>query len=195
MAHLPILFEQFCQRMGKWREYALPFPLAASVLFLLSALAAAGCGYHVENGNPALAPGKVLAVESFQNQTSYYKIDQIFTRAMVNELVRATDYRIVADGSRADAVLQSSIKRLSAQPVTYSKSSFASTFMVTVNAGVTVTEKSTGEVLYQNQNLVFSEQYVINTDVENFFSEMNPALSRLANDFSSSVVASILEVY
>ena len=169
--------------------------LSRFVLLLLASILVSGSGYHVENGNPALFPGRVLAVASFENHTSYYKVDQVFTRAMVNELVRATSYRIVTDASGADAVMESSIRNLTAQPVTYSKSSFASTFMVTVIAGVTVTDTATGAILYQNQNLVFSEQYVINTDVENFFSEMNPALSRLADDFSSTVVSAILEVY
>lgn len=158
-------------------------------------LFAAGCGYHVGNGTPVLTPGKTLAVESFKNQTVYYKIDQIFTRSIINEMVRATDYKIVSDTSDADAILKSTIKSLTTNPVTYSKSSFASTFLVTVNAKVQLIEKSTNKILYENHNVLFSEQYVINTDVENFFSEMNPALSRLAEEFSATMVAAILEAY
>lgn len=166
------------------------------VLFFLAALIfASSCGYHVENGSPALAPGKTLAIESFENNTTYYKVDQIFTQAMINEMVRATGYRIVSDASGADAVLKSTIRGLNTSPVTYSKSSFASTFLVTVNATVQLIEKSTGKILFENHNVLFSEQYVINTDVGNFFSEMNPALSRLADDFSATVVSAILEAY
>ncbi len=165
------------------------------LLCLAIGVSITGCGYHVENGSPKLVPGKSLAVESFENQTAYYKVDQIFTKAMINEMVRATGYRILSDPAGADAVLKSTIRGLNTSPVTYSKSSFASTFLVTVNAKVELIEKSTGKILYENHNILFSEQYVINTDVENFFSEMNPALSRLAEDFSTTVVAAILEAY
>lgn len=164
------------------------FPLA-SVVFTFS------CGYHVENGSPALAPGKTLAIESFENLTTYYKVDQIFTKAMINEMVRSTGYKIVSNSTGADAILKSTIRGLNTSPVTFSKSSFASTFLVTINAKVQLIEKSSGKILYENHNVLFSEQYVINTDVENFFSEMNPAMSRLAEDFSSTIVAAILEAF
>lgn len=168
-------------------------PLISGLLIIVVFIA--GCGYRVHKGSPALPPGKILAVESFQNQTAYYKIDQVFTRAMINEMVRATDYRIISENSGADAVLKGAIRSLRTSPVTFSKSSFASTFLVTVNASVQLTDSATGEILYENSNVLFSEQYVINTDVENFFSEMNPALMRLAEDFSSTVVSAILEDY
>lgn len=156
-------------------------------------LLAAGCGYRVNNSSPALKPGKTIVVEPFTNRTAYYKIDQVFTRSMINELVRATDYRIESESPGADAVLQSTILGLKTSPVTFSKSSFASTFLVTVNARVQLIDRASNKLLYENRDIRFSEQYVINTDVENFFSEMNPALMRLADDFSSTVVAAILE--
>jgi len=184
-------------RSGKSRtlKHCTGMLLSTVVLSLLAGIFTGGCGYHVENGTPALLPGKIVAIESFQNQTAYYKIDQIFTRAMTNEMVRATSYRVVSDPAGADAVLQSTIRSLSSSPVTYSESSFASAFRVTINAKVKLVEKSSGAVLYENQDVLFSEQYVINTDVENFFSEMNPALSRMADDFASTIVAAILEAY
>ena len=40
---------------------------------------------------------------------------------------------------------------------------------------------------------MFRDQYVINVDVENFFSELNPALERIGQDFAASVVVGILE--
>lgn len=188
---LPVMRSEKSRTLKPWAGLLL----STLLLSLLAGIFTGGCGYHVENGTPALLPGKILAIESFQNQTAYYKIDQIFTRAMNNEMVRATSYRVVSDPTGADAVLQSTIRSLSSSPVTYSKSSFASAFRVTVNAKVKLIEISSGAVLYENQDVSFSEQYVINSNVENFFSEMNPALSRMADDFASTIVAAILEAY
>ncbi len=54
-------------------------------------------------------------------------------------------------------------------------------------------ENSTGRVLFKNDRYVFREQYQLNIDVERFFTEQNPALDRIAEDFAASVVTSILE--
>jgi hypothetical protein len=48
-------------------------------------------------------------------------------------------------------------------------------------------------VLFSNNQYIFREQYIVNIDVKNFFSEMNPALDRIATDFAAAVVASIVD--
>ena len=46
-----------------------------------------------------------------------------------------------------------------------------------------------------SRSYLFREQYVINVDVRNFFSELNPALGRIADDFAASVVTTVLESF
>ena len=66
---------------------------------------------------------------------------------------------------------------------------------MTLQAQVELQDQRSGKVLYKNDGYIFREQYQINVDVENFFSELNPALGRVAGDFASSVVTTLLESY
>jgi len=128
-----------------------------------------------------------------ENDTTTYQVEQILTRALVQELVRRSNLEVVNREEGADAVLSGRVLRVVASPVTFRQSAFATTFLVTVEAQVEVTERATGRALFRRNRYVFQERYAINAEVEDFFSEMNPALERLARDFSASVVASLTE--
>jgi hypothetical protein len=47
-------------------------------------------------------------------------------------------------------------------------------------------------VLWQNDNFLYREPYVLNANVRDFFSEENPALERLARDFAASLASTVL---
>ncbi len=162
-------------------------------LLLALPLAAGACGYRIAAHNRVERPFHTLLIQPLENETTSYEIEQILTKSLVGEFVKRTDYSIVEDRSRADAVLEGRVTRMTASPVTFARSAFASTFLVTVYADVELKDLKTGEVLFANNQYVFREQYIVNVDVENFFSELNPALQRIADDFAASVVASIVE--
>ena len=163
----------------------------AAVLALV--LSSTGCGYRVASGNRVPLPFQTVAVRPLENLTTTYEVEQILTRALVGEMVKQTGNTVVGDENRADAILSGRITRISVNPVTFARSAFASTFLVTVYAQIRLEERSSGRTLFENNRYVFREQYVINADVENFFSEMNPALQRMSEDFASAVVAAIVE--
>jgi outer membrane lipopolysaccharide assembly protein LptE/RlpB len=160
---------------------------------LVLVVAMSGCGYRVASKNRLPQPIHTLEVKTLENQTTTYEIEQILTRALVTELVERTSYSVVSTESGADAVLQGRIIRLTANPVTFARTAFASTVLVTVYAAIELTDRRSGAVLFKNDRYIFREQYIVNVDVENFFSEMNPALQRIAGDFAESVVVSITE--
>jgi hypothetical protein len=69
----------------------------------------------------------------------------------------------------------------------------ATAILVTVTIAVRLEDRATGNVLYRNDNVLFREPYEISTDIPSFFEEEGPALDRMARDFASRVVATILE--
>jgi hypothetical protein len=164
---------------------------ACLAFFLLMGLT--GCGYRVASRNRLPQAIHSIDVRPLENQTTTYKIEQILTRALVSELVARTGYDVDSGNPQADAVLEGRVIRVTANPVTFGRTAFASTVLVTVYAGIELTDRRTGAVLFENDRYVFREQYIVNVDVENFFSEMNPALQRIASDFAESVVVSIVE--
>ena len=97
--------------------------------------------------------------------------------------------------SQADAILSGVVSRISVSPVTFGQGSFGTTFLVTMDARVEFKEKITGKVLFKNDRYIFRDQYQINVEVGQFFTEQNPALDRIAEDFASSVVTAILEAF
>ncbi len=158
------------------------------VVFLL----ASHCGYRIASHN-RLDPELDSIAVVLENESQTFEVEQILARALIRTLVQQTDYRIVSDPSQADGVLKGTIIRVTANPVTFGRGSFGSTFVVILTAKLELQDRRQEKVLFRNDRFVFREQYVISSDVENFFSELNPALERIAVDFASSVVSSIRE--
>ncbi len=155
----------------------------------------AGCGYRVASSNRVPTDISTVAVVPLENATTTFEVEQILTRSLIQSLVEKTRFRVVSDASRADAVMTGVVSNVRANPVTFGAGTFGSTFLVTLTARLELRDRRTGKVLFRNDRFLFREQYVINRDVENFFSEFNPALERIAEDFASSVVTTILEAF
>jgi hypothetical protein len=134
-----------------------------------------------------------VAVVPLENLTTTYEIEQLLTRSLVQELVQKTPLSVVNQSKKADAVVQGVVSRISASPVTFGSASFGSTFLVTLVAKLELRDRRTGEVLFKNDRFVFRDQYVISVEVENFFSELNPALKRISQDFAASAVSTMME--
>jgi len=139
--------------------------------------------------------GRSIAVVPLENRTPTYEVEQILTGSLVREFVQRSDYRVVNDPKDAEWELGGAVLRVRVSPVAFGQASFGSTFLVTLRASVYLLDRNTREFLYQNNSYIFREQYVINVDLENFFTELNPALRRIADDFASSVVTSIMEAF
>jgi len=157
------------------------------------ALVFSGCGYRVASKNRITSSYRTLTVTPLENQTTIFEVEQILTQALVNSFVEKTGFKIVEEGDNPDLVLKGRVVNAYATPVIFGRATFGSTFLVTLNAAIEIQEKSSGKVVFRNENYVFREQYEINVDPKNFFSELNPALERIATDFAASVVTTVLE--
>jgi hypothetical protein len=165
--------------------------LALSLLGI--ALFAAGCSYHVVGSARNLPAGvRSLGIPTFKNDTKEFKIEQRITSAVLREFALRTRVPVNSNSSGVDAVLQGEIRNLSASPVTFSTSAFASAFLVTVEASVKLVRVKDGAVLWENTGIAFRGQYVLSSQVTQFFSEENAAIERLAGDFAASLASTIL---
>jgi outer membrane lipopolysaccharide assembly protein LptE/RlpB len=155
----------------------------------------AGCGYHTSGHNPQLPETvKTIAIPSFVNVTKTYRIEQIFTSAVVQEFLTRTHYSVLnrAD-SDADATLRGTIVNAISVPSTYdSRTGRAASVAVVVFAKVTLTSRD-GKVLYDNPSYVFRDQYQLSNDLSTFFEEDTPSLQRMSRDFARTLVSNILE--
>lgn len=150
------------------------------------------CGYRVASKN-RIESFKTVAILPLENSTTTFEVEQYLTRALIQEFVESTGFEVVESASQGDAVLRGTVHDITVNPVTFGRTSFGSTFLVTLRLSIEMTDTRNQQVIFRNNNYIFREQYVINVDVENFFTELNPALERIARDFASSVVTTVRE--
>jgi len=162
------------------------------VLLLLS-----GCGYHT-GGQAVRLPSdlQTIYVPAFANNTSFYAVGKAVSAAVVSELRSRTNYRILlANDGSADATLHGAITSASVSPLTYdSRTGRVSSAMVSVGMKASLVTRN-GKVLWENPNFQYRDQYQVSRDVASFFEEEEPAMTRVAHDFSRTLVSAILEAY
>ncbi len=169
----------------RWRRAALLLLLAG----------ATSCGYHTAGHATQLPENvKTIAVPSFVNVTTTYRIEQMLTASVVREFTTRTHYHILNDPSEAaDATLRGTVLSTSSTPLTYnSATGQAASVLVVVSMRVSLTDRQ-GKVLYQNPSYLFREQYEVSQDLASFFEEDSPAFRRLSQDFARTLVSNILE--
>ena len=156
-----------------------------------------GCGYHTVGAASHLpASVRTIAVPAFTTRAQAFHTEFAFTQAVIHELNTRTKYQILnSDSKDADATLRGVILSESASPLTYdSTSGQTSSYLITITARV-VLNAHDGHILYQNNSLLFREQYQSTQDLTAFIQENGPAVQRIAHDFAQTVVANILESF
>jgi hypothetical protein len=137
---------------------------------------------------------KTLAIPAFQNPSLRFKVEQRFTAAMIDEVLRRSrSLNVVSTAEGADAVMLGSIKNFYLRPVLLDDYGRARLFEVTITVGLTIRDQTKNKIIFDNQNYNFRGEYEISGDPKTFFSEEGPAVDRLARDFAKSVMTTILE--
>jgi outer membrane lipopolysaccharide assembly protein LptE/RlpB len=168
---------------------------ALLALLALAVLGFAGCGYHVA-GKTSTLPSEwsTIAIPTFKNDTTRYRIEQRFTEAVIREFISRTKYRIIQDTAGADGVLIGEIVSIDTNPVLFnSTTGEVQTMIVTIHAKVRLMDNHTSKEVYQNSDMVFRDEYQISSDVPSFFEEQSPALGRMSRDFAARLVSNVME--
>lgn len=177
--------------MSIWNKPGIGIALAA-----LATLALSSCGYHVA-GKENLIPKTVhsIAIPPFDNVTVHYKLTDILPQDIGRELISRTRYQIISDPTQADAVLRGSVINYVAFPTLIDQATGrTSGLQVIVRLGVTLTERSTGKLIYNRPFYEAHERYEASvTNNYQYFDESGAAVQRLSKDVARDVVSSILE--
>ncbi|MGB0034948.1 MAG: LptE family protein [Candidatus Acidiferrales bacterium] len=164
-------------------------------VMLLAIASSASCGYHVA-GRASHLPSSwtSIAVPAFTNNTTRYRIEQRFTAAVIREFITRTKYQVIQDEASADAVLHGQVLSIETTPVLFdANTGQVTTMLVIVRAKVLLVDNSTHKPVYQNDDMVFRDEYQISSDVQSFFGEQDPALERMSRAFAAKVVSNVLE--
>jgi outer membrane lipopolysaccharide assembly protein LptE/RlpB len=173
------------------RNLGLNAVIACLVLFFT------GCGYH-QAGYATHIPADVrtLAVPIFASRVQTYHTEVSFTQAIIRELNTRTKYHVLqSDTPSADATLHGTILTEVISPLTYdSTTGETSSYLITLTAKIVLTDHD-GRVLYENDNLLYHEQYQSTLDLSGFIQEGSPAVTRISRAFAIAVVSDLLESF
>jgi len=157
-------------------------------------LTLSGCGYHV-GGHANLLPKtiKTIAIPAFGNATTQPKLPVLLKADITREFISRTRYTVIQDAGQADAVLSGAVINIYNSPIIYDRVKGLTGVQVSVILQLTLTERSTGAVLFTRPGAEFRQLYEIATDPQAYFDESDTALARLSHDVASGVVTAILE--
>ena len=158
-------------------------------------LLATSCGYHV-GGKADLLPKNIqtIAIPAFGNVTTRFKISERLATALTREFISRTRYQIVADPSQAQAVLTGAVTNYLSNPTIFDPATGrASGIQAIVIMQITLTDRTTGKVLFTRPSFEVRERYEISNDPRVYLEESDAAIDRVSRDVARSVVSAVLE--
>ena len=169
---------------------------------LLLALGGSSCGYTLA-GRGSFLPDYVetIGIPMFENRTPVFEVERLLTQEVRTAFIARGSYRVQTDESDAQALLSGTIRNINIQPASFSAEQQASRYVLTLTAAIEFVDLTTNEVIWDNPSLVFSEEYDVASgagDVTNasaFFGQRSNAVERMASEFATTVVSSILEAF
>jgi outer membrane lipopolysaccharide assembly protein LptE/RlpB len=153
------------------------------------------CGYHVA-GKGDLLPKTLhtVAIPAFSNSTYRYKLTDQMPEAIAKEFISRTRYTVVSDPSTADMILSGTILSYQFNPTIFDQTTQrANVADLRVTMQVTLTERATGKVLYQQPRFEVKESYQLSPVAVQYYEESEDALRRASTRVAQRIVSAILE--
>lgn len=173
--------------------------LVSTLVSLLAILPPSGllltsCGYRVVGAADTIPDTvQTIAITTFQNATTEYKIEQHLTAAIVREFIARTRYQVVSDQENADAILSGTVLNFLLFPTIFDpRSGRATSIAMLTQVHVTLRDRKTGTVIYENPLMEFRERYEVSTVPEAYFEEREAALVRTSQTLARSLVSAVL---
>jgi hypothetical protein len=177
----------------KWKAWLVSIGLV---------VASMGCGYSLAGKGDFLPDHiKVVAIPQFLNLTPQPEVEELFTYKVVEEFNSRGKYIIRPDLVGADAVLNGKLTALILQPAVLQggedqqTANQASRYTIIIRAEVVFTDLIDQQVIWSDTTFSFREEYEIGEDPEQFFDQSGMAFTRMAEEFSKTLVSRILEAF
>ena len=177
------------------------WPTSLVMAVAVTCMLGGACGYSLA-GRGSFLPDYIeaIGIPVFSNSTPFFEVEQLLTREVRSEFIGRGRYRVVPETTGVDAVLEGTINSIQVTPASFTDQQQASRYVFALRASLSFRDLKTAEVLWANQNLVFTEEYEVATgggalDASAFFGQESNAVERLAGDFAKTVVSAILEAF
>jgi outer membrane lipopolysaccharide assembly protein LptE/RlpB len=158
---------------------------------LIICLGLSSCGYHIAGKRLDAGKGLTIAVPTFTNRTTAYRIEQHISEAVRQELIRRTRFT-VQPNETGDVVVKGDVKAINLSPVIFNQQGRGSSYTVIVDFNVNITDKRTNTVIFKNESWTFREVFELAQSSAEYVPEDGAALDRLSRRFASALVDSML---
>lgn len=167
-----------------------PVTLAVALSMIISV-----CGYKPSGKGKSLpADIKTIAVPVFQNSSLKYRVEQRFTNAVIEEILkRARALHVVTTAEDADAVINGDIRGFRAQGLILDDRGRTRVWNVRIVVSIIVRDLRNHKILFENPRMIFEGEYELSDDPQSFFNEENPAVDRIAKDFAQTIISTVME--
>ncbi|MGD2091722.1 MAG: LptE family protein [Candidatus Aminicenantes bacterium] len=161
------------------------------------------CGYKLSGFSKQIPDHiKTIIIPDFENKTTRFQAEQFITFAVRDEFIKRSELVLVENESRADSILEGTITQFDVRPLSYAEDASANFYRVSISVSVRFIDLETSEIIFEGQNISFSDSYEIDIygdaagefdAAEDFFSQETETLAKIAGEFASSLVTTILE--
>lgn len=128
-------------------------------------LVVAGCGYHLPGGGEVVPPSAhTISIRLFSNRTKERGLEVQLHRMLEDEVRRRSGLKIVPD-PQGDVILAGVIHRFSSTPVAFNVADVAVQYQGVLQVSVTLTERESGHVLYDNPLLQETQDFAAESAV------------------------------
>jgi TolB-like protein len=167
-------------------------PGAWRVLALVSALLAVACGYYLSGSGTLPKNVRVVTILPFENRTGRPEIEQRVTEELARALSARGPYKVVANPTDADAVLEGAVTRYETTPVQFTDAGRASRVEASVTVQASLRDRSNDEILWSQSGLIFRGQYNV-PEAGQFFDQESVSMDEIARGAAEAVITSIFE--
>ena len=177
-------------------------PLGLCGLCLWLSLATVGCGYALAGRGSFLPTDiRVVGIPPLMNRTTFFDVEQILTEKIRNEFIGRGKYRVVAEATGADAVLNAEIISITLSPVAFTTNQLASRYQFVLTMKVDFVDNRVNKSLWANDALSFTGEYDLTSgagdaiNASNFVDQQRSSFDRIATDVARTVVTAIAEAF
>jgi outer membrane lipopolysaccharide assembly protein LptE/RlpB len=168
--------------------------LGRLAIVALASVQVLGCGYAlVGRGTNLPAHVQRIYIAPMVNETRRSEVEQILSRAVVDELVTRRRFEIVNTSEAADAVLEGAVTQFTATPLTFDDQGRATEYQILIAARVAFRDRVEDRTLWESDRYVYRETYQVEDQEATYFDREILAIEVAAGGFARTLVIDVLE--
>jgi outer membrane lipopolysaccharide assembly protein LptE/RlpB len=137
-------------------------------------------------------------VHPLENDTARSQVEQILTRAIVDEMVTRRRFALTNTAAEADAEIRGTVLRFVTQPVSFDGQGRATEYELSITAKmvfqrVAASEDEEPQILWRNDRYLFRQAYDVDVNEAAYFDREDETIEELAERFAETMVSDLLE--